>query len=202
MGCKVNPDGSGFPCIDEPNMKHPTLTSREVINGSVIETSPIGVIVHNSTIGGSVKQTGGGGGLNCVPPKTGVFALFKSPIYSDYEDNTVGGNIAVSGVDSCWLGVGREKLGGSVTIADNQMADPDAIEVFANRIRKNLACFGNSHPSPMAPGDQPVWDSGEIPHNGAIYPRRPQPNTVGGRRSGSCVTEPRRLRAVLQAPVP
>ena len=84
--------------------------------------------------------------------------------------------------------MGREKVGGSVAIDNNAMADPDAIEVFSNHIRKNLACSGNSHPAAASPpGVQPVWDSGEIPQNGAIYPRRPQPNTVGGKRSGQCV---------------
>jgi hypothetical protein len=189
LGCKVNPDGSGFPCLDEKNMKHPTLTGHETVTGNIIENSPLGVVVHNSTIGGNVKETGGGGGLSCTPPKSGVFAKVMSPVYSDYEDTTIGGNITISGLNSCWLGVGREKIGGSLTIDNNEMADPDAIEVFSNHIRKNLACSGNGHPAAdTLPDDQPVWDSGEIPTNGAIYPRRAQPNTVGGTRSGQCVT--------------
>lgn len=187
LGCKVNPDGSGFPCIDDPNQKHPTLTSRVSVSGNIIANSALGVVAHNSAVGGSVRQSGGGGGVNCTPPKTGVFALFMSPVYSDYEDNSVAGSIVISNMNSCWLGVGRERVGGSVTVNNNVMADPDAIEVFSNRITKNLACRGNSHPSPMAPGDQPVWDSGEALQNGSIYPRRPQPNTVGGKRSGQCV---------------
>jgi hypothetical protein len=188
LGCKVNPDGSGSACIDDPNMKHPTLTSHEVVTGNIIESSPLGVVVHNSSIGGNIKQSGGGGGLSCAPPKTGIFASMMSPVFSDYEDNSVGGSTVISKLNSCWLGVGREKIGGSLTVNKNEMADPDAIEVFSNHISKNLACSGNSHPSPMPPGDQPVWDSGEIPMNGAIYPRRPQPNTVGGKRRGQCVT--------------
>jgi hypothetical protein len=188
LGCKVNPDGSGSACVDDPNMKHPTLTGHEIVTGNIIESSPLGVIVHNSSIGGNIKQSAGGGGLSCAPPKTGIFALMMSPVFSDYEDNSVGGSIVISKLNSCWLGVGREKIGGSLTVNKNEMADPDAIEVFSNHISKKLACRGNSHSSPMPPGDQPVWDSGEIPMNGAIYPRRPQPNKVGGKRSGQCVT--------------
>jgi hypothetical protein len=187
LGCKVNPDGSGFPCIDDPNPNHPTLKSHEVVTGSIIENAPLGVIVHNSLIGGSITQTGGGGGVTCAVPKTGTFAAFKSPVYSDYEDLSVGGSLVIKSLKSCWLGVGRDDVEGSVTIDNNEMADPDAIEVFSNYISKNLACHGNSHPSAGPPGDEPVWDSGEATFGTAIYPRHGQPDTVEGTRSGQCV---------------
>ena len=54
LGCKVNADGSGAACLDDPNMKHPTLKSHEVVTGSVTENAPLGVIVHNSMIGGNL----------------------------------------------------------------------------------------------------------------------------------------------------
>jgi hypothetical protein len=187
LGCKVNPDGSGFPCLDDTNTSHPTLRSHESVTGSIIENSPLGVLVHNTTIGKNVSQTGGGGGLSCVPPKSGPFGAFKSPVYSDYEDTSVGGSVTIKNVKSCWLGFGLVFTGGSVTINNNEMADPDAIEVFSNYVTKNLACSGNSHPAAgMPPGDEPVWDSAET-KPGAIYPRNPQPNTVEGTRSGQCV---------------
>lgn len=188
LGCKVNPDGSGFPCIDDSSPSHPTLRGHEVITGSIIANSPLGVLVHNSAIGKNVTQTGGGGGVSCAVPKSGPFAAFKSPVFSDYEDASIGGSAVIKNLKSCWMGFGRDYVGGSVTINNNLMADPDAIEIFSNYIVKNLACSGNSHPaSGMPPDDQPVWDSGEIPQNGAIYPRHPQPNTVEGTRSGQCV---------------
>jgi hypothetical protein len=189
IGCKVNPNGSGFPCADDPNQKHPTLTSHATVTGSITESSPIGVVIHNTTIGGSVTETGGGGGLNCVPPKTGVFAKFMSPVYSDYEDSSVGGSISISKLDSCWLGIARVKVKGSVTVKNNDMLDPDAIEIVANKITKNLSCSGNSHPG-GPPGTMPVWDSAEAFSNppGVIFPRTSAPNTVGGTRSGQCVT--------------
>jgi hypothetical protein len=186
LGCKVNPDGSGFPCIDESNMKHPTLTSHTTVTGNIIEVSPIGVIVHNSTIGGSISEFGGGGGLSCNPPKSGIFAAVMSPVYSDYEDTAVGGGITVSGLNTCWLGLARVTVHGSVALRSNDLGDPDGIEVVKNHIRKNLSCTGNRHPA-GPPGTMPVWDSAEAnPSSHAIYPRISEPNTVGGKRSGQC----------------
>ena len=159
IGCEVTKEDS---CIDEPNMKHPTLTSHAMVSGSVVVNSPLGVIVHNSAIGGNVKQTGGGGGVSCATPKSGPFAAVMSPVYSDYEDSSVGGNVAISGMRSCWLGLARVRIRGNLTIINNDMGDPDAIEILSNHIHKNLACSGNSHPSRWPPGDLPVWDSAEI----------------------------------------
>jgi hypothetical protein len=176
LGCKSNPDGTGFPCIDEPNMKHPTLTSRARVTGDLISRAPLGVIVHNSVIGGSVTETGGGGGASCATPKTGPFAKFKSPVFSDYEDSLVAGNLRITGLTSCWLGVARVKLAGSMSFINNKLADPDAIEILANVVRKNLSCTGNTS----------VWDSTETSQT-ANFPRRPEPNTVHGKRSGQCV---------------
>ncbi len=187
LGCKVNPDGSGVPCFDETNMKHPTLKGHETVTGNIIENSPLGVIVHNSTIGGNIKETGGGGGVSCAPPKSGVFNKIMSPVYSDYEDSVVGGNLAISGLKSCWLGIARAKIHGSLSVSNNLMADPDAIEVLSSHIGKNLSCQGNGHPG-GPPGTQPVWDSVDIGPMGSIYPRFPEPNTVGGKRSGQCVS--------------
>ena len=96
LGCKHNANGSGFPCLDDPNTKSPTLTGHETVSGNIVEHSPIGVIVHNSSIGGGIKETGGGGGLSCTPPKSGIFAMIKNPVYSDYEDSTVGGNVVIT----------------------------------------------------------------------------------------------------------
>ena len=188
LGCKANPDHTGFPCLDDPNAQtHPTLTSHAVVTGSIIENSPLGVIVHNASIARNVTETGGGGGLSCAPPATGVFGAVQSPVYSDYEDTTVGGNVNVSGLTSCWLGIARVAVHGNVTINGNAMADPDAIEVISNHIGKNLACNNNSHPAGGPPGAMPVWDSADAKMN-QTYPRISHPNTVGGKRTGQCVT--------------
>ena len=98
--------------------------------------------MHASTIGANVVERGGGGGVSCTPK--GIFAAFKSPVYSDYEDNWVGGNLTVTGLRSCWFGALRNSLRNSALVAGNTMADPDAMEVVSNTVRRSLSCFGNS----------------------------------------------------------
>ncbi len=183
LGCKVNPSGSGFPCFDDPNSHHPTLTSSDTIKGSLIEHAPLGVVVHNSKISGNWSETGGGGGVNCIP--TGPFKKLMSPAYSDIEDSSLGGNLTISGMKACWVGVARVHIKGSATFTNNDLADPDGIEIVSNVIAKSLSCTGNGHPPGSPPIAQPVWDSGD-PVMGQLFPRDPEPNTVSGTRSGQC----------------
>jgi hypothetical protein len=138
LGCEA----AHFACIDDPNQKNPTLDSSSSVGGDLIARHALGVIVHASTIGGNVVERGGGGGVSCA--STGIFAAFKSPVYSDYEDNFVGGNMTITGLRSCWLGALRNNLRNSALVAGNTMADPDAMEVVSNTVRRSLSCFGNS----------------------------------------------------------
>jgi hypothetical protein len=158
-----------FACFDDPNPEHPTLSSASTVEGNLSETQPLGVVVHNSTIGGNVQQTGGGGGTTCEnPPPTFPFGVFSA-----YEDSTIGGSINVIGLDSCWLGVARDSVGRNVDILQNQLADPDAIEILGNQIGNNLVCQGNSM----------VWNSNETE---GLFPREPHPNEAR-HRVGQCV---------------
>jgi len=171
LGCEP----SAFPCFDD--LAAPSLSSPDTVQGSILATSPLGVLVHVSTIGSDAIQTGGGGGVSCVP--TGIFAglpppVGPSPAYSDYEDNTIGGNLRVTGLQSCWFGALRDKIGGSFTYANNTLADPDASENFTNTISGNFLCSGNS----------PVVHYGDS--GGST-------NIVGGFATGECafgVTQP------------
>ncbi len=138
LGC----EGAHFACIDDPNQTNPTLSASESVGGSILATGALGILVHNSTIGGDIIETGGGGGVNCTP--SGVFATFMSPVYSDYEDISVGGNLSVTGLGTCWTGALRDKVGGSITYSNNVMADPDANEVLTNTVAGNVICQGNS----------------------------------------------------------
>jgi hypothetical protein len=169
LGCEPE----HFACFDDPDPEDPTLSSRSRIFGNLGANEALGVVVHNSRIFGRVRQIGGGGGESCEP--TGPFAEFDSPVYSDYEDTTIRGNIRVSGLASCWLGLARLRVSGDMRIKENQLADPDAIEILANVINGNLVCVGNSM----------VWNSADLTEE--LYPRRPEPNTVFGRRRGQCV---------------
>jgi hypothetical protein len=136
MGC----DAAHFACIDDPHQKHPTLNSSSSVGGSLIAAGALGVVVHNSSIRGSVSERGGGGGLSCTP--AGVFKQFKSPVYSDYEDTWVGRTLTVTGLRSCWLGVIRDHAH-NVLLQGNRLADPDANEVVSNFVSGRLACFAN-----------------------------------------------------------
>ena len=161
LGCEAN----AFPCVDDTG-KPPTLQSRGTIGGNLFATDPLGVLVHNSSITGAVSEQGGGGGLSCTPK--GIFAqLFKSPVFSDYEDNVVGDSLIISGLRSCFLGVFRNAVHGSLIVTTNKMADPDANEVAANNVNRSLNCRGNT------PAIQ-YGDSGGIP------------NVVSGQATGQC----------------
>jgi hypothetical protein len=133
-----------------------------------------------------VMQTGGGGGESCAS-MPGIFAVIKSPVFSDYEDASIGGSLKISGLSSCWLGVLRDKVAKNFKLTNNAMADPDAMEIGNNVINGNLACTGNTN---AVPGSAAVWDSHELIPNGPFYPRAAEPNTVKGNRSGQCVTPP------------
>ncbi|HEV3264292.1 MAG TPA: hypothetical protein VG014_02140 [Acidimicrobiales bacterium] len=137
LGCEA----AHFACIDDPNQANPTLAAAETVGG-ISASAALGILVHNTTISGDVIQSGGGGGVNCTP--SGAFAQFMSPVYSDYEDDTIGGNISVTGLGSCWMGILRVQVGGSLTMSNNVMADPDANEVLTNGVAGNVICQGNS----------------------------------------------------------
>ena len=115
LGCEA----SASPCVDD-HAKTPTLNSADFVGGASLPPNPLGVLVHNSTIVGDAMQSGGGGGAfsgpgaGCTP--TGVFAaLFQSPVFSDYEDNTIGGNLWVTNFQSCWFGALRDQVAGMST---------------------------------------------------------------------------------------
>ena len=169
LGCFA----TSFPCLDDPNQSSPTLNSHSQVDGNLTSVDPLGVILHDTRVGGNITERSGGGGLDCNPK--GVFAAFQSPVYSDYEDSSVGGNVSISHLTSCWLGVARVYVGGSLRFVDDRLADPDAIEILANHIEHNLTCTGNTT----------VWDSAELTNN--LYPRVLERNHVEGDRSGQCV---------------
>jgi hypothetical protein len=62
--------------------------------GNIIATNALGVIVHDTTVGGNVIQHRGGGGFTCDPQ--GVFALLGPPAYTAYAEivlNHIHGNL-------------------------------------------------------------------------------------------------------------
>jgi hypothetical protein len=147
------------------------------VGGNLIARQPLGVVLHGSDIAGNVVETGGGGGFTCDP--SGIFVAFDSPVFSVIgEGSHVGGNVTVSGLTSCWLGLTHSRIDGNVHMLHNQLADPDAIEILDNDIGGNIVCQQNSM----------MWDSADITEE--LYPRLWEPNRVSGIRVGQCVVAP------------
>lgn len=117
-------------------------TTHDVINGNVLGDEPFAVIFHHNTVNGNVLINGGGGGLSCAPSKL----LMNSPVFSDFEDNDIDGNVMVSGMRSCWFGFIRDNVHGNVILQNNRFALPDAMEIVTNVVRGNLICL-NNHPA-------------------------------------------------------
>jgi hypothetical protein len=133
LGCSP-----AFGCLDDPNQNHPTLVGNTHTGGNLVSDGSLGTIVHSSTVKGDVLETGGGGGVGCQP--VGIFAAFGAPPYSDYEDTAVGGNLTVTNIRTCWYGSLRDTVGGSVTLINNHLGDPDGNEVITDTVGGNLIC--------------------------------------------------------------
>ncbi len=149
----------GLGCNDEVGC---SASTHDHIGGSLRAFNAAAVVDEQERIGGDVVIRGGGGSEDCSST-----ALFGGPYFATIHDSYVGGNVVFRDVHSCWFGLIRTKVGGSVTILDNEMGDADAMEIVTNRIGGNLSCFGND------PHAQ-VGDSGGAP------------NVVGGKRRGEC----------------
>lgn len=128
----------------------PTKVTNDKIYGSLRADRPLALILHGNWIGGHVSVMGGGGGLTCDPnAHLGAVIGFPGiPAYSTFEGNTITGGLSVSGLQSCWFGLIRNDIRGAVTLQNNKLLDPDAMEVVTNTIRGSLKCYGNM-PAPQ-----------------------------------------------------
>ena len=126
-------------------------TTHDVVKGNVSAEGALGVILHSSIIGGNVTYAGGGGGVNCNPG----FGPFAFGVYSDSEDDIIGGNLTVSGLRSCWFGQFRNIIMGSDTVTQNRFADPDATEISNNEVLGSLTCFNNTPDAQFGNSAQP-----------------------------------------------
>jgi hypothetical protein len=185
LGCS---NVSEVPCLDLPS-RTSDLTSSDEISGNLTGDRPLGVIVHQTTIGGGVSQTGGGGGPSC--PITGVFKLLPNlVVYSAYEDSTVDRNLTITNVNSCWLGIARVNVHGNLTLTGDRLSNPDATEVLSNHVGGDLVCFHDTH----------LFDTMDITAN--LWPRRIRPNSVHGRRKGQCILASPTTRGAKPGPGP
>jgi hypothetical protein len=135
----------------------------DVIRGDLSAYGAQGVVLHDVGVDGDVSILGGGGGTagqTCAaqnpsnPTNTALEpwsedpALAFTPVYSDFEDGSIGGDLRVVGLSTCWLGGLRNWIGGDVTFAHNTFGDPDAMEIGNNVIWGDFGCWYNS-PAPQ-----------------------------------------------------
>ncbi len=164
------------------------------IRGNLTAIGALGVVIQAVSIGGSATVLGGGGGVAGGAGSGGCFtspipapwsedpALSNpttgSPQYSDFEDSTIGGNLRVIGLQTCWLGSFRDRVAGNVAFIGNTTSDPDGNELGSNLAHGNVICLAN------LPATQ-FGDSGAAP------------NMVGGLAIGQCG-----FHVVLPNPIP
>ena len=153
LGC-----GTDLGCFDDSTG---TLLSSDTVGKNVTGNQPLAIIMHDDTVGGNVTESGGGGGLSCAPTDAFPFGVFSA-----VEDTTIGGNLTIAGLQSCWMGVERVTAT-NVTVSGNAFADPDATEVTSNQVSRNLTCTGNSPAAQFGDGGG-------------------TPNVVGHQASGEC----------------
>ncbi len=146
-------------------------SSNNVVNGGLIATNAESVVIHGTTFNGGVSVQGGGGGTSCSPTDASPFGP-----YTDLEDSFINGSTTFSSESTCWMGFIRNQANGTVTVNNNTMGDPDAIEIGLNTIRGGLACSGNALAFP-GPGGVPTNSFDGSP---------PNPNTVKGAETGQC----------------
>jgi len=142
LGCEpIN-----FICYNDPDQKVGSYFTRDSVGGDIIAEDALAVVVHLVIVGQDVTMTGGGGGVSSCSQS--LPALNGAPPYGDFEDMIIGGNVTITGWQSCWLGLFRDAVASNVDFNDNLTGDPDGNEIATNTIRGNLSCAGNS-PSPQ-----------------------------------------------------
>lgn len=160
MGCSRE----AHPCSDGGHKAH----GQDSVKGNVALDRVFNAAINNAVIGNNLTSTGGGAG-----PYAPGFVPFS------VKDDTIGGNVSVTGLSTVWFGIIRSTIGGNVLVANTRGTDPDSNEILTNRIGGNLACYGNW---PRAQ----YGDAISEPVNG--------PNVVRGVAAGECailVAQPR-----------
>ncbi|MGV8850757.1 MAG: hypothetical protein ACOH16_14575 [Propionibacteriaceae bacterium] len=142
---------SGHECTVEP-AGHSTIT----IKGNVTVRDAAAVLLNGITVKGNVTLTGGG-----------------SPIPWSIKNNTIGGNLTISGQTTDWLGVLFNKIGKNATLTNIAVIDihPGApgVYIVRNTIGRNLTCTG------LTPGVSGGFVPGSV-------------NVVGRHATGQCAS--------------
>lgn len=128
LGCQPNPPGgspSAHPCVDDPSG-----ISDITIRGNISITNAHTVLLNGITVEGNVTLVGGGAEI--------PWAI---------KNNTIGGNLTVSGQTVEWLGVLFNTIDGNatltnITVTETHPGAARAVFVVRNTIGRNLTCMG------------------------------------------------------------
>jgi len=151
LGCQPRSytGNSAHECSVEPT-GHSVIT----VKGNISARDAATVLLNGMTVKGNVTLFGGGG-----------------PIPWSIKNNTIGGNLTVSGQTTDWLGVLFNRVGRNVTLIKINVTDTDpgapGVYIVQNTIGSNLTCFK------LTPG----VSGGFVP--GAV-------NVVGRHATGQC----------------
>jgi len=141
---------SAHTCTVEQD-KHSTIT----IGGNVTVTGGQAVRLNGVTVNGNVTLTGGGSEM----------------IPWSIKNNTMGGDLTISGQTTDWLGVLFNRIGRNATLTNIAVTDqhPGAPGVFTvrNTVGRNLTCTG------LTPGVSGGFAPGSV-------------NVVGHNATGQC----------------
>lgn len=140
IGC--NTVSVGPPC---------TTDSDDVIMGDVSSDHPLEMSFHNVSVGGDYEVYAAD---QDYPDNTGCTHtdLTETPDYMTFEDGSVAGNFTYDGVYTCWMGLFRTHVGGSVYVLNNRTnATVPGIAftspaIATNWIDGKLICKGNFPP--------------------------------------------------------
>jgi len=129
------------------------------IGGNLTAENALGVLIQAVSIEGNASILGGGGGAAGGPGSGGCFNTRRYPIpapwsedpalaagspqYTDFEDSSIGGNLRVVGVQTCYLASFRDQVAGNVTFLANESSDPDGMELGSNLVDGNMTCRAN-----------------------------------------------------------
>ena len=156
------------------------------VDGNITTVGALAVVVHEVTVEGNISIIGGGGGPAIADltgrsdtPTPGCYGVpgpapwsmdpvfSHLPVYSTVEGASIGGNLVMIGIQTCWLGATVNQVGGNVIALRNQTGDPDGNEIAGNAVGGNMVCFDNSPAAQIGDSQQP-------------------PNRVAGRALGEC----------------
>lgn len=144
-----------------------TAVSHSQVNGNIVAAQPRTVKINGVTVNGNIVSIGGG--VPVSGPDPGGCEERPGALNYPIKDNTINGNMLISGWTGCWLGVIRNVQHGNLVLIGNYPASVDAMEIVTNTISGNMICLANS-PTPQ------IGDSGGIL------------NSVTGAKVGQCRT--------------